>query len=177
MNKDIYLEQLYNQLKKYNTDSIMKHVTEYDYIITEMLEEESDFEQIIKKLGTPEELAASIAEEFEYEEKSGNQFEDPLISRNKNYKSSKASGVVITVINILFAILSVVYFFTVGATLLGLMLINMVVGFISIPGMIFFYIAMFTSFIFAIGLYMLILNLKRMLIMSLSKTGEVSTNE
>ncbi len=177
MNKDIYLEQLYNQLKKYNTDSVMKHVTEYDYIITEMLEEESDFEQIIKKLGTPEELAANIAEEFNYEAKSGNQFEEPLISRNKNYKSSKASSVVVTIINILFVILPVVYFFTLGSTLLGLIIINMVVGFISIPGMIFFYLALFTSFIFAIGLYMLILNLKRMLIMSLNKPGEVSTNE
>ncbi len=179
MNKDKYLEDLYNQLKQYNVDSIMKHVTEYDYIISEMIEEDNEqsFDQVIDKLGTPKQLAQNIAEEFDYEQRNQTQFEEPLISKNKKYNPNKAGSVIASVINIIFVIIAIVYFITIGTSLLALILLNMMVGIISIPGMIFFYIAILAAFVCTIGIYMIMLNLKRMLVMSLEKTKEVSTNE
>lgn len=171
MNKDIYLEQLYTQLSKYNLDSAMKHVTEYDYIISDMLEE-GTMDDVVSKLGSPEELASNIAEEFDYEINDSKQFEDPIWKRKPTYTSHTNYSTVIKIINVLWVIASVIFFFSFGVTAAGLVAVLALFAVVNVPSMIFFGLALICGIIFVIAMYMLVLNLKNLLINRLTENTE-----
>ncbi len=162
MNKDQYLEELYIKLGQYDIDSPLKHVTEYDYIISDMLEE-STIEDVINQLGTPNDLATSIAEEFEYEFKNHKQFEEPIYNRKKKYNNTSSYSVLAKIINVLFAICSCLFFLTYGAMTISLLIIIGLLGIFSIPTMIFLMLSVIAFSIFVIALYMLIYNFKNMI--------------
>lgn len=168
MNKDQYLEQLYAQLQKYDADSVIKHVTEYDYLISDMLEEAS-FEEVIDKLGTSQALAQSIAEEFGYNLKNTNQFEEPIFSRKKNYGAQSNNSGLIKFINISFILLSIFFFSSYFLTLLGILIIIATFAIFSIPTMLWSLLALLTFSAFIISVYMLILNLKNLFVNRLLK--------
>lgn len=163
MNKDIYLEQLYIQLSKYNLDSAMKHVTEYDYIISDMLEEET-MEDVLSKLGNPEELASSIAEEFNYELNDSKQYEEPIWNRKHSYTSQKNNSTIIKVINILWIIASVIFFLSFFSIIIVFVILLGFLGSINLPTMIFMALGLVFSIIFILSLYMIVLNGKNMLV-------------
>lgn len=171
MNKDIYLEQLYKELQLYNTDSVIKHVTEYDYIISDMLEE-STIEEVIEKLGTAPLLASSIAEEFGYELKKTNQFEDSILNRKVNNKEKYATTTnyapVAKVINVLFVIASVLFFISYFVSVIGLFIFITLFGIVSIPAMVWSMLALLAFSIFIFALYQLVRNLKNLLVNKLT---------
>ncbi len=163
MNKEMYLEQLYQELQKYDIDSALKHVTEYDYIITDM-EDSENFETVIDKLGAPNELATSIAEEFGYELKNTNQFEDSILNKKVNskekysYKSSYAP--LAKIIDILFVICSIIFFLSYFITFAGLLVFILLFSVASLPAMVWLLLSLVTITIFVMAIYMLLLNAK-----------------
>ncbi|WOO86537.1 hypothetical protein RZE82_05335 [Mollicutes bacterium LVI A0039] len=171
MNKNTYLDSLYQELQKYDCDSVVKHVTEYDYIISDMLEDDN-FDAVIEKLGTANELAASIAEEFAYELKKANQFDEPILGSKREYTDPETRNkTLITVINIFFVIGSIIYFISVATTVFGLLLAAMVLPIISVATAVFLVLATLSSAVFALAIFMLALNLKRKLILNLSSNN------
>lgn len=167
MNKDLYLEQLYKELQKYNADSPLKHVTEYDYIISDMMEE-TTIEEVIAKLGTAEELATSIAEEFGYELNKTNQFEESILNRKvvskEKYSTPTNYAPLAKVINIIFVIASVIFFISYVLSIIGLFIFIALFGVISIPAMIWSLLALLAFSIFIFALYQLVRNLKNSLV-------------
>lgn len=162
MSKEKYLEALYQALQQYEADSTLKHVTEYDYLISDMLEE-SSIEEVIEKLGSSEELARSIAEEFGYELKKSNQFEEPIINRKKDYSNRNSYDLVAKIINVIFIIGSVIFFLSFGVSIVGALTAIFVFGLLGLSSVFWlFAVIAFSIFIFAI--YMLVLNLKNLLI-------------
>lgn len=162
MNKNQYLEELYQELQKYNTDMVVKHVTEYDYIISDMLEDDN-FDVVIEKLGNPQALAASIVEEFGYEPKQTNQYSNPIIGTHEKYEATQKNSTLITVLEILFVIGSIIYFLTVASLLFTIFVVVAVSAFISLGGTLLFILGMISSVVFFISLYMIVFNLRRML--------------
>lgn len=165
MTKDQYLEDLYQELQKYQADNTLKHVTEYDYIISDMLEETS-IEEVIEKLGTSQELAQSIAEEFGYELKNTNQFEDPIINRKKRYTKHHSYELLAKVINILFVIGSIIFFLSYTISVISGLTIILIFGAIGFP-LFFWILTLLAISIFVLSIYMLVLNLKNLLINNL----------
>lgn len=163
MNKEKYLEELYQELQKYNADNVIKHVTEYDYLISDMLEE-STMDEVIAKLGTSSELAKSIAEEFDYELKKNNQFGDPIISKKKDYTEINNNATLAKVVNILFIIASVFFFIFYFTSIFGVFIVIAFFGMVSFSTMFWLLLTLlaFSTLVFA--LYMLVLNLKNSLI-------------
>lgn len=163
MTKDKYLEDLYQELQKYDIDSIVKHVTEYDYIISDMIEDDHT-EDFNEKLGTPQELAESIAEEFGYELKNVNQYSEPIIGGHKDYGSqSQSNKVLITIINCLFIFFAIIYILTVGGTLIGFGSLALFTFAFSLGGGVLGLLAVLSATAFSVGLFMIFLNLKRLL--------------
>lgn len=166
MNKEMYLEQLYQELQKYDIDSALKHVTEYDYIISDM-EDTEDFEAVIEKLGTGNELAASIAEEFGYELKRTNQFEDSILNKKVNskekYSHRNTYAPLAKIIDILFVIGSIIFFLSYFITFAGLLVFILIFSVVSLPTMVWLLLSLVTLTIFVMALYMLVLNFKNMI--------------
>lgn len=163
MNKEMYLEQLYQELQKYDIDSALKHVTEYDYIISDM-EDTENFDTVIEKLGSANELAISIAEEFGYKLKNANQFEDSILNKKVNHKEKssykKNYAPVAKIIDIIFVIGSVIFFLSYFITFAGLLVFILLFSVVSIPTMIWLLLSLFTITIFVMAMYMLLLNAK-----------------
>lgn len=163
MNKEKYLEELYQELQKYNADNVIKHVTEYDYLISDMLEE-STFDEVITKLGTSSELAKSIADEFDYELKKSNQYEEPIISKKKDYNDRTNNTTISKVINILFIIASVLFFIFYFTSVFGLFAIIAMFGLLSFSTLFWLVLTLLAGSTLVFALYMLVLNLKNLLI-------------
>lgn len=161
MNKDIYLQDLYKSLLKYDTINREKHVSEYEYIISEMQEGGETFDSIIEKLGTPVMLAASIAEEFDYQVIDQNQYQEPIYKRN--YKQ-QASPIIAKIINGLFIFGSIIYFIAIAASFILAMFFIIFFPIIGPITKFFSVITLLSSLIIAIGVYLLALNFKRLLI-------------
>ncbi len=171
MNKYQYLENLFNELQKYQLDSVEKHVNEYEYIVNDMLEAGETMDAVIEKLGMPSVLAASIAEEFGYETKDQNQFQEPIINKNKSY-NKQASDVVIKIINILFIIGSAIYFVSLASSLLLILVILLAFPLFGAGTITLFLLAFVAVITFFISLYILALNLKRLLIIKLQASDK-----
>ncbi len=162
MTKEKYLEDLYQELQKYETDSTLKHVTEYDYLISDMLED-SSIEEVITKLGTSEELAASIAEEFDYNLKKSNQFEDPILNRKKDYSAYKNNDKIAKVINLAFKIVAIIFWIAYIVSALGTIIVFAIAGTLGLPTL-FWYLTLGAFTIFVYALYKLIQNVKNLLV-------------
>lgn len=163
MSKDKYLEDLYRELQKYEADSVLKHVTEYDYLISDMLEDTS-IEEVAEKLGSSEELAQSIAEEFGYQLKKTNQFEEPIISRKRDYSNRRDNSIFVKIINVVFVIGSIIFFTGFISTILGLSLFALMFGIAGYASVLWSLLTILTFSIFIFSLYMLVLNLKNLLV-------------
>lgn len=163
MSKDKYLEDLYQELQKYEADSVLKHVTEYDYLISDMLED-SSIEEVIEKLGSSEQLAKSIAEEFGYPLKKTNQFEEPIISRKRDYSTRRDNSIFVKIINVVFVIGSIIFFTAFISTIIGLSLFVLMFGVAGYATVLWPLLTILTFSIFILSLYMIVLNLKNLLV-------------
>lgn len=163
MTKEKYLEDLYQELQKYEADSVLKHVTEYDYLISDMLDD-ATMEEVIEKLGSSTELASNIAEEFDYELKKTNQFEDPIISRKKDYSSRHDYSVFAKIINVGFLIVSIFFFFSYIVSIIGLLVFILIFGLVSLSTMIWLLLALIAFSVFVLALYMIVLNAKNLVV-------------
>lgn len=175
MTKEKYLEDLYQSLQKYEADSTLKHVTEYDYLISDMLED-SSIEEVIEKLGSSEDLAKSIAEEFGYELKKSNQFEDPIINRQKDYSNRNSYDLVAKIINIIFIIASIIFFLSFGISVLGALAAIFIFGLFGLSST-FWVLAVIAFSVFVFAIYMLVLNLKNLLVNRLVGDNQTTVSE
>lgn len=174
MNKEKYLEELYNQLLTFEIASPMKHVTEYDYIIEDMLEEQT-IDEVIAKLGTPTDLANSIAKEFNYQPKGVNQYSEPITGAKQYGGEVPKSNTAVSVINVLFIVFTVIYIISTLVSGISVIFTFFAIfaifetAFPAVNG----YLAMgagITLLMFLpITIYMIILNLKRKLIIYLNR--------
>lgn len=162
MSKDKYLEDLYKELQKYEADSVIRHVTEYDYLISDMLEE-SSIDDVIEKLGSSAQLAQSIADEFGYTLKKRKQFEEPIISRKRDYSTHRDNSIFVKVINVLFAIGSIVFFTGFISAIFGLS-VFVLLFFNGFANILLPLLTILAFSIFVFSLYMLVLNLKNLLV-------------
>lgn len=69
MDKQQYLKILHDELNNYEITDIYKHISEYDLLIDNLLQEELSMEDIITQIDTPQNLAIAIANEFNYNKK------------------------------------------------------------------------------------------------------------
>ncbi len=162
MTKEKYLEDLYQALQKYEADSTLKHVTEYDYLISDMLEE-STIDQVIEKLGSSSDLAQSIAEEFGYELKKTNQFEEAILNRKQQYSKRNTYETLGKIIDVIFVIASVIFLFGYIISALGLLAFIFILGFVGLSS-IFWILALLSFTIFVFSIYMIIRSLKNLLV-------------
>lgn len=167
MNKDKYLDELYIELQKYDASNPVRHVSEYDYIISDMLDEMS-MEDVVSQLGTADVLAASIAEEFEYAFKDEKQFEKSILSSDKTYtmRNKDYSNIVKKIIDVIFVIGSIIYFLGLGGMLI-VMISALALGSIAFgavaPSILFGFLTLSIALL-GFFLYMLALNIKRWLV-------------
>lgn len=185
MNKDKYLDELYIELQKYDASNPVRHVSEYDYIISDMLDEMS-MEDVVSQLGTADVLAASIAEEFEYTFKDEKQFEKSILSSDKTYtmRNKDYSNIVKKIIDVIFVIGSIIFFLGLGGMLI-VMVSVLALGSIAFgavaPSILFGFLTLSIALL-GFFLYMLVLNIKHWLVnrlfyraYSTSQTGTSKT--
>lgn len=173
MNKEKYLDELYQALQKFEIESPTKHITEYDYIIGDMLDDKS-IEEIITELGTPEHLANNIATEFNYQPKQMNQYSDPIAGK-KTYNPNQApNSTLLKVVNVLFIIFTIIYFTTVIGSLftgiISLIGLNYVLELAvsNVSGFLLIGLGLVMLTVACTTFYMILLNLKRKLIIHLT---------
>ncbi len=174
MNKQQYLDQLYTHLQKYNVNNPIRHVSEYDYLISDMLEEMT-IEQVITKLGDAEVLAANIAEEFNYNLKDENQYAESIYHSGKDYSFHKKNytPIIIKIINIAFIIFSIFYFSTAFSILFAFLGISIFASYyyFSMFGFFLLIILFILSILLSITIYMILLNFKRWLVNQIYQKG------
>lgn len=89
MNREEYLSKLITTLREYEVVDIYDIMAFYEQVVNEILYDyDDDIEQVINKLGQPEELAKDIVAEFCYDKKT----EGEIPKENLHYKSMEYEG-------------------------------------------------------------------------------------
>lgn len=99
MDKQQYLKILHDELNNYEITDIYKHISEYDLLIDNLLQEELSMEDIITQIDTPQNLAIAIANEFNYNKKI-------ITKTNKTAQTTKS---ILSILTNIIGILTIIF--------------------------------------------------------------------